>query len=147
MNQEKIGNFIRKIRIEKEMTQQELADKIGVTDRAISKWENGKNMPDTSLIKQMSKDFQISLEEMFEGELKPQKSPKKNNVPLITLIIIIIAIIIIGLFSKNDGDFKFKTLSSQCNNFNISGNIGGGVGVASWGICSAERFSAAPVHP
>lgn len=41
MNQEEIGKFIAKLRHEKQMTQQELADKIGVTDRAISKWENG----------------------------------------------------------------------------------------------------------
>ena len=41
MNQEEIGKFIAKLRNEKQMTQQELADKIGVTDRAISKWENG----------------------------------------------------------------------------------------------------------
>ena len=42
MNQDKIGKFILELRKEKNMTQQELADKIGVTDRAISKWENGR---------------------------------------------------------------------------------------------------------
>ena len=50
MNQEKIGKFILELRKEKNMTQQELADKIGVTDRAISKWENGRGLPDLSLI-------------------------------------------------------------------------------------------------
>ena len=44
MNQEKIGKFILELRREKNMTQQELADKIGVTDRAISKWENGRGI-------------------------------------------------------------------------------------------------------
>ena len=48
MNQEKIGKFILKLRKEKNMSQLDLADKIGVTDRAISKWENGKGLPDIS---------------------------------------------------------------------------------------------------
>lgn len=51
MNQEKIGKFILKLRKEKNMTQKELANKIGVTDRAISKWENGRGLPDLSLMK------------------------------------------------------------------------------------------------
>ena len=42
MNQEKIGRFIRELRIEKNLTQQELAEKLGLTDSAISKWENGR---------------------------------------------------------------------------------------------------------
>lgn len=45
MNQDKIGKFIAKLRNEKRMTQQELANKIGVTDRAVSKWENGLSFP------------------------------------------------------------------------------------------------------
>lgn len=51
MEQEKIGKFISQLRKEKNMTQKDLAEKIGVTDRAISKWENGRGMPELSLIK------------------------------------------------------------------------------------------------
>ena len=50
MNQIKIGKFIAKCRKEKELTQQELADKLGVTDKAISKWENGRCLMDISLL-------------------------------------------------------------------------------------------------
>ena len=57
MNQEKIGQFIKKIREENKLTQKELADKLGVTYQAVSKWENGKNVPDISIIKEMSKMF------------------------------------------------------------------------------------------
>ena len=49
VNQEKIGKFIANLRKEKNMTQQELANKISVTDRAISNWENGRRLPDYSL--------------------------------------------------------------------------------------------------
>ena len=77
MDQEKIGNFIKEIRTKNNLTQKQFADKYNVTYQAVSKWENGKNMPDVALIKQISKDFNISLEEIYNGELYINK--KKNN--------------------------------------------------------------------
>ena len=67
MNQEKIGKFIAELRKEKNMTQQELADKIGVTDRAISNWENGRRLPDLSLIKVVASELDISVAELLNG--------------------------------------------------------------------------------
>ena len=54
MNQENVGHFIAELRKEKNMTQQELADKLCVTDRAVSHWENGRRLPDISLLKMFS---------------------------------------------------------------------------------------------
>lgn len=68
MNQEKTGKFISKLRKEKNMTQMELADKIGVTDRAISKWENGRGMPDLSLLIPLCEILNISVNELLSGE-------------------------------------------------------------------------------
>ena len=68
MNQEKIGKFILELRKEKNMTQMDLADKIGVTDRAISKWENGKGMPDLSLIQPLCKELGITINDLLSGE-------------------------------------------------------------------------------
>ena len=68
MNQEKIGKFILKLRKEKNMTQKELANKIGVTDRAISKWENGRGLPDLSLMKPLCDELEISINELISGE-------------------------------------------------------------------------------
>ena len=68
MNQEKIGKFICYLRKENKMTQQELAEKLNVTDRAISNWENGKNMPDLSLFKPICDIFNISINELLSGE-------------------------------------------------------------------------------
>ena len=68
MNQEKIGKIILELRKEKNMTQQELADKIGVTDRAISKWENGRGLPDLSLMKPLCDELGISINELISGE-------------------------------------------------------------------------------
>ena len=51
VNQEKIGKFIAESRKKQKLTQEQLAEKLGVTDRAVSNWENGKNMPDLSMFK------------------------------------------------------------------------------------------------
>ena len=79
MDQEKIGKFIFELRKEKKMTQQELADKIGVTDRAISKWENGRGMPDNSLIKPLCEILDITLNELISGEKIDKKEYQKKS--------------------------------------------------------------------
>ena len=57
MNPEKIGAFICSLRKKKNMTQSELAEKLSVTSQAVSKWENGRGIPDIELLKQMSELF------------------------------------------------------------------------------------------
>jgi len=68
MNQEKIGKFILENRKKRNITQAELAEKLGVTDRTISNWENGKNMPDLSLFKPLCEILDISINELISGE-------------------------------------------------------------------------------
>lgn len=68
MDQKKIGQFIALLRKEKKLTQLELADKLGISDRAISKWENGRGMPDISLIKPLCEELDISINELLSGE-------------------------------------------------------------------------------
>ena len=68
MNQENIGKFIAELRKEKNMTQQELADKLMITDRAISHWENGRRLPDISLLKSLS-EITTGLSEVTYGLL------------------------------------------------------------------------------
>ncbi len=128
MDQEKFGKFIKELRKKHNLTQKEFADKYNLTYQAVSKWENGKNMPDTLLIKQISKDFNVSLEELFDGEYKLEKEEeinnKKNNLFFILFILIILFLFIfIILDFTNHNDFEFKTLTTTCDNFNISGNI------------------------
>lgn len=68
MDQEKTGKFIASLRKEKNMTQQELADKLNVTDRAIGNWENGRRFPDISLMKELCNIFGITIDELIYGE-------------------------------------------------------------------------------
>lgn len=116
MNQEKISNLIKQLRKKDNLTQAQFANKYNVTFQAVSKWENGKSLPDIVLLKQICKDYNISIDEVLEGEIN-----KKNKY---LLLIPLIVILIIGLvFILKKDDFEFKTLSSSCSNFKISGSI------------------------
>lgn len=68
MNQVKIGKFIAKCRKKKNMTQSQLAEKLNITDKAVSKWETGKSLPDVSLFSDLCSILEISLNELFAGE-------------------------------------------------------------------------------
>ncbi len=65
MNQEKTGAFIAKRRKELNLTQKEMADKLGITDRAVSKWENGRCMPDLSLLQPLSRILKVSVNDLL----------------------------------------------------------------------------------
>ena len=121
MNQEKIGSLIKKIRKENNLTQQDFAKKYGVTYQAVSKWENGKNIPDIALLKEICSDYNIDINELLDNNYKV----KKKNIPLLKLIgILVITFITIFLLITNKNEsFHFKTLSSSCNNFTIKGTL------------------------
>lgn len=68
MDQVKIGKFIAELRKEKNMTQQQLGDKIGVSFKTISKWENGRGMPELSLLKPLSEKLGVTINEILSGE-------------------------------------------------------------------------------
>ena len=68
MNCEKIGKFIAISRKQKGLTQTELADRLNITDRAVSKWERGKGCPDISLLEDLSKILDVSIIELLKGE-------------------------------------------------------------------------------
>ena len=68
MNQTAIGNYIAKKRREKNLTQEQLAEKLGVSNKTVSKWENGKCMPDYSIIEQLCSELSVTLSELLGGE-------------------------------------------------------------------------------
>ena len=69
MNQEKIGRFIAKCRKEKNLTQMQLAEKLNITDRAVSKWERGKAMPDVSIMLDLCNILEITVNDLLNGEV------------------------------------------------------------------------------
>lgn len=83
MDQMKIGKFIAKCRKENHLTQMELAEKLNITDRAISKWETGKSMPDTSIMLDLCKELKITVNDLLNGEIITMENYKEKTEKLI----------------------------------------------------------------
>lgn len=82
MDQIKTGKFIATLRKEKDLTQEQLGEKLGVTNKTISRWENGNYMPDIEMLSLLSKEFDISINEFISGErllLDDFKKAADNN--------------------------------------------------------------------
>ena len=77
MDQIKIGAFIRELRKEKDLTQEELAEHFNVARRTVSRWETGSNMPDLAILMEMTDFFRVDLRELFDGERKSEKMDKE----------------------------------------------------------------------
>lgn len=86
MNQTEIGKFIAKCRKEKKLTQAQLAEKLNITDRAVSKWETGKSMPDSSIMLALCEILGITVNELLSGEnIDMESYEKKADANLIAL--------------------------------------------------------------
>ena len=79
MDQVKIGKFIAACRKKENLTQLQLAEKLGITDRAISKWETGTTMPDIALLPMLSTEFGVTIDELFDltAEQKLQRIERR----------------------------------------------------------------------
>lgn len=86
MDNEKIGFFIAEQRKKKKLTQRDLADKLNVTDKAVSKWERGLSLPDISLLPRLAEIFEISIAELLNGETGKSDPVKVDGVVKTTLL-------------------------------------------------------------
>lgn len=116
MNQKNIGKFIQEQRKKKNLTQIELAEKLGVTNRSVSKWENGKCLPDFSLFEPLCDELDITINELLSGKKIKEEdyrkkleenilktidyNNKKRNKKIIRIIIFLIILIIIYTLYK-----------------------------------------------
>ncbi len=85
MDQVKIGKFIQDLRKQKKLTQRDLAEKLGVSNRAVSKWESGISMPDLSLFKPLCDELGITINELYNGEKDTNKIPDDNIINTIKI--------------------------------------------------------------
>ena len=79
----KVGNLISKLREEKRLSQSELGSKLGVTNKAVSRWENGRGYPDTSILLKLAEVLEITVDELLKGELsisKPKHEVINKNI-------------------------------------------------------------------
>ena len=136
MNQEKIGKFIAKCRKQRKMTQAELGEKLGVTEKSISNWENGRNMPDLSLFKPLCNELNITINELLSGEKigmdKYQEKFEENIVNTIDYStkrinkyskFISLSLIIFGLFISLSAIMIFPSESSWGSIYSVFGAI------------------------
>lgn len=79
MNQDKIGKFIAECRKNKGLTQKQLADKLNITDRAVSKWENGRSLPDVMIMLDLCKELGISVNDLLNGEVITMDDYKEKS--------------------------------------------------------------------
>ncbi len=77
MNQPKIGTFLKELRNEKNLTQEQLGEFLGVSRRTVSRWETGSNMPDLDILIEMADYYDVDLRELLDGERKSEKMNKE----------------------------------------------------------------------
>ncbi len=115
---ENIGKYIKKIRTDNKLTQKEFADKLNVTYQAVSKWENGKNIPDISILKEISILFNVDLNMMLTGK----KKKKKYFIYITTSLLLILLLIGYMLFNNKKNEYEFKKVTTTCDDFKIIGS-------------------------
>ncbi len=79
MDQVKIGSFLRELRKEKSLTQEQLAEKFNVASRTVSRWETGSNMPDLSILIEIADFYDVDIREILEGERKSEIMEKEGK--------------------------------------------------------------------
>lgn len=124
MNQEKIGKYIYEQRTKNNLTQSALADKLSVTAQAISKWENGRGIPDIEQLNKLSEIFNVDIKEIINGEkIEKNKKTKKYRYIIVGFILILLVLIIIFFSKGNNSNFSFNSISSENSCFGVKGVI------------------------
>ena len=86
MKKQTVGHMIVSLRKEKGMTQLELAEKMGVTDKAVSKWERDLSFPDISSIPKLAEIFEVSIDDLMQVKIKTKETPSNDNIKGIILL-------------------------------------------------------------
>ena len=79
MDQMKIGSFLKKLRNEKELTQGQLAEKLNVSNRSVSRWETGNTLPDISILIELAEFYEVDIKEIIDGERKSENMNEETK--------------------------------------------------------------------
>ena len=79
IDQMKIGRFLKELRKEKELTQEQLAEKFGVSSRSVSRWENGNTMPELGILVELAEYYEVDIKEIIDGERKSESMNKEEK--------------------------------------------------------------------
>lgn len=129
----KSGQFIAQLRSERGMTQDDLGKLIGSSDKTVSKWERGQNVPDVLTIKKIADAFDVTITEIINGERNAQVSPrfirmyenKKSRYAFFTVIgiFILFFLALLMYFCNNFDKFKIYRFKGEGKNYKLTGNI------------------------
>lgn len=150
MDQVKLGKFIAERRKNKNLTQEDIADKLGITSQSVSKWERGINSPDISFLSDLGEILEVSIEELLQGEESSSKEQKKSHenkrndilidsikfyegktkrkykmkiLCVIIISLVIISSILFAYYYNNYNKVKIYTINSIDENLEISGRL------------------------
>ena len=79
IDQVKIGRFLKELRKEKELTQEQLAERFGVSSRSVSRWENGNTMPELGILVELADYYEVDIKEIIDGERKSENMKKEEK--------------------------------------------------------------------
>ena len=79
MDQKKIGSFLKKLRLEKGLTQMKLAEQLNISNRSISRWETGSTLPDISILMELAEFYEVDIKEIIDGERKSENMNEETK--------------------------------------------------------------------
>lgn len=150
MDQSKIGNYLKDLRKEKDLTQEQLAEKLSVSRRTISRWETGNNLPDLDLLIELADFYDVDLRDLIDGERTSKAVDKdlKETVlkvadysneekeklnKTLNILFIVGTILFIAYFYLEGTDLKDSFITGFCKGFTL--------GVLVLGIIMTSRFA------
>lgn len=101
MNQIKMGEFLKELRREKGLTQEQLAEQLNVSRRSVSRWETGNNMPDLDMLIEMADYYEVDLRELLDGERKNEKMNEEVKATVLK----------VAEYSNSEKDVKRKKIN------------------------------------
>lgn len=145
MDQQKIGLFLKELRNENNLTQEELAEQLNVSGRTVSRWETGRNLPDISLLVQLAEFYRVSIPEIIDGERNSERMDQETKDTAVkmaeysksenrsrTTKAVGTALILFGLFTIISALVVFPADSSWGSLYSL---FGGGLLVIGIGLC------------
>ncbi len=120
MDQQKIGEFILQLRKKHKLTQQELADRLNVTSQAVSKWENGRGIPDIELLKKISEVFAVDINTILTGEIPKKKNRMLLLISSYSILAVIAVLIVLSIVNKNES-YSLSPITTGSELFQIDG--------------------------
>ncbi len=153
MDQQKIGAFLKELRKEKNITQEQLADEMRVSRRTVSRWETGSNMPDMDILIDISDFYGVDLREILDGKRKEESMDKEMKETVLKVVeygndekesmtkrfhmLFIVALVFLTVTVA----MIFIDLPSQISDFMTGLSIGVGYGMVVLGVIMTSRYA------